>query len=242
MKRTVSLLEFMPYGAPDLIAARRPHMALGLASTSLAAALLFAIATQIGLTLPAPTPPVDPGTIIDLAPPPPAFSVHPPPPPVTPAKVRPRIDEGILVPVPVHEAPPEEPPAIGGRSDGSRDGAEPDVSQSGILAGSRPVEELLPKRSDIVPVDELPVVVKEVKPVYPDLARDAGVEGLVIVHALVGKNGRVMRVELDDKRSIPMLDPYALEAAKRWVFTPAIWNGQPIPYWCPISFRFVLHE
>lgn len=243
MKRTVSLLEYMPYGAPDLLAARRPHLALALAGASITAALLFTIAIQLGPMLPVAAPPQDHGTII-IDPPPwttRALNVKPSPPRVTPAKMRTKLDAGILVPVPVHEAPPAEPPSIGGRSDGLRDGAEPDISSRDGL-GPPPVPELLPNRGDVVPVDELPVVVKEVKPPYPDLPREAGVEGLVIVHALVGTNGRVMRVELDDKRSIPMLDQAALEAAKRWVFTPAIWNGKPIPYWCPISFRFVLHE
>ena len=83
---------------------------------------------------------------------------------------------------------------------------------------------------------------KEFKPEYPSFARDAGVEGLVLVHALIGKDGRVVRAEVDAKHSIPMLNQTALEAAKRWVFTPATTNGHPVAVWYAIPFRFVLHN
>src|SRR5204862_4583520 len=47
MRRTVSLSEFMPYGAPELLAARRPHLALALTISSACAVLLFAIALRV---------------------------------------------------------------------------------------------------------------------------------------------------------------------------------------------------
>jgi protein TonB len=81
----------------------------------------------------------------------------------------------------------------------------------------------------------------EFKPDYPDLAREAGVEGLVVVHALIGKDGRVLRVELDPKKNVLMLNAAALEAAMKWKFTPALANGHPVVVWYAIPFKFVLH-
>ena len=34
---------------------------------------------------------------------------------------------------------------------------------------------------------------KSIDPIYPDLAREAGIEGRVYVHMLVGKDGRVIK-------------------------------------------------
>ena len=61
------------------------------------------------------------------------------------------------------------------------------------------------------------------------------------MHALVGKDGRVIRVEVDESRSILLLNETALEAAKRWVFQPAMTNGHPVPAWVAITFNFTLH-
>ena len=64
-------------------------------------------------------------------------------------------------------------------------------------------------------------------PEYPRFARDAGIEGVVIVHALVGRDGRVIRVEVDERRSELLLNEAALSAARRWTFQPAMVNGHP---------------
>ena len=64
----------------------------------------------------------------------------------------------------------------------------------------------------------------------------------MIVHALVGKDGRVVQVRLEPKFSIPLLDETALDAARRWVFKPAFANGHPVAVWFAIPFHFVLNE
>jgi protein TonB len=91
------------------------------------------------------------------------------------------------------------------------------------------------------PVDVLPQEVREVKPPYPDLAREAGVEGRVLVHVLVGIDGHVLRAEADPHATVPMLEAAAVEAAREWVFTPALANGHPVKAWATIPFNFTLH-
>ena len=51
------------------------------------------------------------------------------------------------------------------------------------------------------------------------------------VYVMVGKDGRVMRAELDEKQQVPMLNEAALAAARRWVFTPGYANGNPVVCW-----------
>jgi periplasmic protein TonB len=242
MKRTVSLFEFMPYGAPELLAATRPHLALSLAAASLALLLAFCAALQIvpglrgavshcdvrvdltNVRFPAPPPlfvPRVPATAIAHASP---HAAH-----ATPVV----LPDDIVLPT---EPPPGSAGGFGEPSASGVSGAEPDAAESGTADAALPV------RGVYVYVDELPVSIREVKPDYPELALDAGVEGFVLVHALVGKDGRVMRVELDEKFASPLLNQAALEAAKRWVFKPAFVNGHPVPVWSDIPFRFVLHE
>lgn len=64
----------------------------------------------------------------------------------------------------------------------------------------------------------MPEVVKEVKPTYTDVARQAGIEGTVEMEVTVGTDGSVTDARVI--RSIPLLDASALEAVRQWKFTP----------------------
>lgn len=90
-----------------------------------------------------------------------------------------------------------------------------------------------------VPVEKQPAVVRRVDPVYPELPRRAGVEGTVHVNMWVTKEGRVKQAVVV-RSSSPMLDDAALEAARQWVFTPAVMNGGPVAVWVTVPFRFRL--
>jgi protein TonB len=112
--------------------------------------------------------------------------------------------------------------------------------------GSGPA--VLPQDADTLPLpgeyryfEELPEPITRVVPTYSDVAREAGVEGLVIVSVLVGKDGRVLDARLDKKRQVPMLNEAALAAARRWVFRPALANNRPVAVWTAIPFNFELH-
>ena len=85
--------------------------------------------------------------------------------------------------------------------------------------------------------DEAAEPVYTVRADYPDIARQAGVEGTVVVQALVGTDGRVRDTRV--VRSIPMLNGAALEAVRQWRFKPAATSGKPVAAWVsvPIAFR-----
>jgi len=70
-----------------------------------------------------------------------------------------------------------------------------------------------------------PKLVKRVKPLYPLKARQARVEGVVILEATTDEYGRVKHVKV--LRSIRLLDPAAIEAVKQWMYEPMIINGRP---------------
>jgi len=53
-----------------------------------------------------------------------------------------------------------------------------------------------PKPDDFVPLEVMPEMIKEVAPVYPDSAKSNGIEGTVIVKALVDKIGKVVKAEI----------------------------------------------
>ena len=85
----------------------------------------------------------------------------------------------------------------------------------------------------------IPEAIVKVIPSYPDSAREAGVEGTVLVHALVCKNGMVFATRV--VVSIPLLDAAAVRAVEQWRFTPARIAGQPVAVWVAVPIRFTLH-
>ena len=72
-----------------------------------------------------------------------------------------------------------------------------------------------------------PRKVVDVAPVYPVLAMKAGVEGIVIIEATIDPRGRVVNATV--LRGVPVLDEAALEAVRKWVYTPTLLNGVPTP-------------
>jgi protein TonB len=88
-------------------------------------------------------------------------------------------------------------------------------------------------------VEELPEAIVKVSPSYPDLAREAGVDGTVMVQAHVCACGEVAETRI--QRSIPMLDSAATTAVRQWIFKPALSNGEPVAVWVGVPVRFSLH-
>jgi len=81
-----------------------------------------------------------------------------------------------------------------------------------------------------------PVKIKNVAPVYPDIARSARVSGVVVVEATVGEDGKVMDARV--LRSIPLLDQSALDAVRQWEYTPTLLNGKPVPVVTTVTINF----
>jgi periplasmic protein TonB len=78
----------------------------------------------------------------------------------------------------------------------------------------------------------------DVAPIYPDIARAARVEGLVILEATIDERGVVIDARV--LRSVPLLDAAALAALKQWRYTPTLLNGVPVRVLMTVTFRFSL--
>jgi periplasmic protein TonB len=74
--------------------------------------------------------------------------------------------------------------------------------------------------------------------VYPSIAQSARVQGVVIVEATIGPDGKVSDARV--LRSIPLLDQAALDAVRQWVFTPTLLNGVPVPVIMTVTVNFTL--
>jgi protein TonB len=156
---------------------------------------------------------------------------------------------GIPVPVPEEEAPVAT--TIASQTQLPFASTEGDTGLGEEVAGGVPwgdedgglviEEEVLPGLDDFVPVEESPVIVEFKTPEYPRLAREAGIEGLVVVRALVGKDGRVKDTVIG-KGAHELLDAAALAAAKQCTFKPAIQNKNPVAVWVAIPFNFHLQN
>lgn len=98
-----------------------------------------------------------------------------------------------------------------------------------------------PEPSDFIPIEEQPVLIKEAKPEYPEMARLTDTEGAVVVQAFVDNSGMVREVRILKSSSSNIgFDEAALEAAYKNIYKPAIQNGQPIGVWVAYTVRFSL--
>jgi protein TonB len=238
MKAT-PLYEFMPYGAPELIEARRRHMSRALAVTC-AAAIVLCVAIMGVLPLVRFAPPAR-ERVISIDPfevtPPPVVPRPPAPAPVATHPSAPVAKYAAPVPVPDAAAPPAPQPAAlpGVKGDEKSDGT--DV----LPAPGTPNGDALPGPRDPVYVEQLPSPLKQAKPLYPEIAIEAGVGGLVMVRAMIGKDGHVLDALVEEKYSVPMLNEAALTAARQWIFTPGMAGERPVVCWVTIPFHFKLH-
>ena len=70
-----------------------------------------------------------------------------------------------------------------------------------------------------------PTKIVSVPPVYPDAAKQARVQGVVILECTVSPAGRVVDVKV--LQGVPLLDQAAVDAVKQWIYTPTLLNGVP---------------
>jgi protein TonB len=79
---------------------------------------------------------------------------------------------------------------------------------------------------------------KYVMPEYPIIARQAWIQGVVIIEAVIGANGKVQEARV--RRSHPLLEQAALSAVKQWEYTPTHLNGRPTPVIMTVTVQFSL--
>ena len=85
-----------------------------------------------------------------------------------------------------------------------------------------------------------PRKIRDARPVYPQEAMDAKVQGIVILETVIGLDGVVERARV--LRSVPLLDQAALDAVLQWQFTPTLLNGAPVPVIMTVTVNFTLQQ
>jgi protein TonB len=194
--------------------------------------------------LPEPTAAVKAFFVEPAAPPPPP---PPPPPPAPKAAVTPKVqvkpvveDAKFTAPVDVpEEIKPEQGIDLGieGGVPGGVEGGVPGGVVGGVVGGLPDA----PPPTQAVRVGgqiKEPKKLKDVKPTYPDIAKQARVQGIVILECTISPQGKVTDVKV--LRGIPLLDAAAIEAVKQWVYTPTLLNGVPVPVIMTVTVNFKL--
>jgi TonB family protein len=97
-----------------------------------------------------------------------------------------------------------------------------------------------PGMGEFVAFDELPVLLSIQPPTYPELVRQAGIDGTVLVQVLVGKDGKV-------KQSVAVEGPEPLgadgvSAARTALFKPALQGTSPVEVWVQVPIVFSLNR
>jgi protein TonB len=83
-----------------------------------------------------------------------------------------------------------------------------------------------------------PIKVKNVVPVYPPVAKQARVEGVVILEVTIGTDGKVKDTKVI--RSVKILEDAAITAVRAWEYKPTIVNGQAVQVITTVPINFSL--
>ncbi len=186
-----------------------------------------------------------------VAPPPPP--PPPPPPAATPVvvkKIQSELDNGQLrtptaIPKKIQMIKEDEPPPSAGLGVvGGVPGGVPGGSMGGVLGGmlsSTPVaipKAATPQRVRVSQGVSQGLLIHKVQPAYPPLARQARIQGIVVLQALIGKDGAIQNLHVVSGH--PMLTGAALDAVKQWRYKPYFLNGEPVEVETTINVNFTL--
>jgi len=188
-----------------------------------------------------------------VAPPPPP--PPPPPPAAAPVKIIKKIESEIQngqlrtptkIPEKVQIIKEEEAPpsmATGGVV-GGVPGGVPGGQMGGVIGGiisSTPVavpKAATPQRVRVSQGVSQGLLIKKIQPSYPPLARQARIQGQVLLQAEISKDGTIQNLRLISGH--PMLAPSAIEAVKQWRYKPYYLNGEPVEVETQITVIFSL--
>ena len=192
--------------------------------------------TQLMTFLVAPPPPPPP-------PPPPAAA------PIKVVKIQSDLVNGQLrtptkIPEKVQMIKEEEaPPVMGSGVMGGVPGGVPGGSMGGVIGGMINSTAAIPKvatpqRVRVSSGVSTGLLIKRVQPNYPPLARQARIQGQVVLQAEISKEGAIQNLQLISGH--PMLAPAAIEAVKQWRYKPYLLNGEPVAVDTQVVVNFTL--
>jgi TonB family protein len=89
----------------------------------------------------------------------------------------------------------------------------------------------------IAPGAAQPVLVRQVNPVYPEAARQAGVSGVVRLDIVINKEGKVRDIQVTNSPGRALAFA-AMEAVRKWVYKPTLLNGEPVEVVTTVEVNF----
>src|ERR1700680_4973293 len=186
-----------------------------------------------------------------VAPPPPP---PPPPPPAASAvkvvKIQSEVINGQLrtptkIPNKVQMIKEEEaPPDLGGGVTGGVPGGIPGGSAGGVMGSILSTTNAAipkvatPQRVRVSTGVATGLLIKKVTPNYPQLAKQARIQGTVVLQAEISKDGTIQNLQLISGH--PMLAPAAIEAVRQWRYKPYLLNGEPVAVETTVQVNFSL--
>jgi len=81
-------------------------------------------------------------------------------------------------------------------------------------------------------------LIRKVQPLYPALARSTGVQGSVLLQAVIGRNGKIEHVQVVSGH--PWLTKAAVDAVAQWLYRPYYLNDQPVEVETQVTVNFIL--
>jgi protein TonB len=81
-------------------------------------------------------------------------------------------------------------------------------------------------------------ILQQTRPLYPPLARQARIQGNVVLHAIIDKDGKVAQLEVISGH--PLLVQSALDAVRQWRYKPTLLNGDPVEVDTTITVTFTM--
>src|SRR5579871_464825 len=106
------------------------------------------------------------------------------------------------------------------------------------FASSAYAQEAPPAPTELSPDSVQALLLKKVPPSYPPLARQAGIQGTVILQIVINKAGDVRDVQLYSGH--PLLAPAAIDAVKQWKYQPYTKDGEAIKVMTKVRVNFAL--
>lgn len=146
-----------------------------------------------------------------------------------------------------HGLPPasdDGPPPIGWSASSTLGGSGPGgpVGVLNSLGTGVPVLPVPPKPSVVAPIRVSSIsegnLTRKVQPAYPPLARSARIQGMVVLQAVISKEGTIENLKV--LTGPPMLVDAAVDAVRQWRYRPYVLNHEPVEVETQITVNFSL--
>ncbi|MDX2127588.1 MAG: energy transducer TonB [Chloroherpetonaceae bacterium] len=190
-------------------------------------------------------------SVNELAPPPPMNQDQPPPPPKPMIKPPAAPDVGQIKKVKDEEAPRQKTLATQEvvkkaiEKNAFGEGDTTGLSDPNVVAYvpvQEPVQLDDADPEDFVAVEKEPEFVDRPAIAYPEVAKRAGMEGLVVVRVLIEKDGRPKKAQIMKNPGTDIFDQAAIDNVMKATYTPAIQNGKAVKVWMTVPIRFKLNQ